>query len=279
MEWARFLAYITGTVDRELLLRNEYLAAENRILKAQVRGRLCLSNSDRVTLGEIGHRLGRKALGEVANAALPDTILGWYRRLIARKFNGSPSRRSPGRPRVNPRIVRLIVRMAKENSSWGYDRIVGALANARTAGPKPEPECLRRAMDQVSKGRVFVQAHSVRRTLLEASTQRICSALPCRAKSSRQRQRLAVSAAKSSREGKCPAVPSRYRHRQRGAATVPRATGWAPTLLPSRGRVIARSRFKPELRLRRCDPVIQEAVACGRCFTTRCPISGASIGS
>jgi hypothetical protein len=128
MEWARLLAYITGTVDRELLLRNEYLAAENRILKAQSRGRLCLSNADRATLGEIGHRLGRKALGEVANAALPDTILGWYRRLVAGKFDGSKARRSPGRPRVDPRVEQLIVRMAKENSSWGYDRIVRALA-------------------------------------------------------------------------------------------------------------------------------------------------------
>ena len=46
MDWARVLAYITGTVDQELLLRNEYLVAENRILKAQVNGRLLLSNSD-----------------------------------------------------------------------------------------------------------------------------------------------------------------------------------------------------------------------------------------
>ena len=129
MEWARLLAYITGTVDQELLLRNDYLAAENRILKAQIRGRLCLSNADRATLGEIGHRLGRRALGEVANAALPDTILAWYRRLVARKFDGCKSRRSPGRPRVDRRVEQLIVRMAKENSCWGYDRIVGALAN------------------------------------------------------------------------------------------------------------------------------------------------------
>jgi putative transposase len=86
MEWARLLAYITGTVDQELLLRNEYLAAENRILKAQLQGRLSLSEAERGTLGEIRHRLGRKALGEVATAALPDTILGWYRRLVARKF-------------------------------------------------------------------------------------------------------------------------------------------------------------------------------------------------
>jgi hypothetical protein len=75
MEWARILAYITGTVDQQLLLRNEYLVAENRILKAQLDGRLRLSDAERTRLGDIGHRQGRKALGEVAIAALPDTIL------------------------------------------------------------------------------------------------------------------------------------------------------------------------------------------------------------
>jgi putative transposase len=48
MEWARILAYITGTVDQQLLLRNEYLVAENRILKAQLQGRLRLSDAERV---------------------------------------------------------------------------------------------------------------------------------------------------------------------------------------------------------------------------------------
>jgi hypothetical protein len=61
MEWARILAYVTGTVDQELLAWNEYLAAENRILQAQLKGRLNLSHAERATLGEIGHRLGRKA--------------------------------------------------------------------------------------------------------------------------------------------------------------------------------------------------------------------------
>jgi hypothetical protein len=65
MEWARILAYITGTVDQELLLRNEYLVAENRILKAQLKERLRLSDAERAKLGEIGHRLGRKALGSL----------------------------------------------------------------------------------------------------------------------------------------------------------------------------------------------------------------------
>ena len=88
MDWARILAYVTGMVDQELLTRNEYLAAENRILKAQLKGRLQLSNAERATLGEIGHRLGGKALAEVASVARPDTILAWYRKLIARKFDG-----------------------------------------------------------------------------------------------------------------------------------------------------------------------------------------------
>jgi hypothetical protein len=110
MEWARILAYITGTVDQELLLRNEYLAAENRILKAQLQRRPRLSDAERMTLGEIGLRLGRKALSEVATAALPDTILKWYRALVARKFEGSCARRTPGRPRIGKEIEKLIRR-------------------------------------------------------------------------------------------------------------------------------------------------------------------------
>ena len=73
------------------------------LLKAQLKGRLKLSDAERATLGEIGHRLGRQVLGEVANVARPDTILAWYRKLVARKFDGSKARRSPGRPRIKPR--------------------------------------------------------------------------------------------------------------------------------------------------------------------------------
>jgi putative transposase len=117
------------TRGQELLLRNEYLVAENRILKAQLNGRLRLSGGERAKLGEIGHRLGRKALGEVATVALPDTILAWYRRLVARTFDGPRARRARGRPPIDREVEELIVRMAKENRTWGYDRIVGALAN------------------------------------------------------------------------------------------------------------------------------------------------------
>src|SRR5262244_3920834 len=129
MDWARVLAYVTGTVDQELVARNEYLTAENRILKAQLKGRLKLSDAERATLGEIAHRLGRNALAEVATVAKPETILAWYRKLVARKFDGSKARRGPGRPRIKGEVEQLIVRMAKENRDWGYDRIAGALAN------------------------------------------------------------------------------------------------------------------------------------------------------
>jgi putative transposase len=120
---------VTGTVDQELLVRNEYLATENRILKAQLTGRPKLSDAERGALGEIGHCLGRKALADVATVARPDTILGWYRKLVARKFDGSKARRGPGRPRTKREVEQLIVRVAGENRDWGYDRIAGALAN------------------------------------------------------------------------------------------------------------------------------------------------------
>jgi len=127
-KWARLLAYITGLVNQKLLLQNEYLAAENRILRAHLPARIRLSDPERSTLAEIGKRLGRTALQQVACVAKPDTILAWYRRLIARKFDGSKFRK-PGRPPIAPAIEALIVRFARENSGWGYDRIVGALAN------------------------------------------------------------------------------------------------------------------------------------------------------
>ena len=129
MLWARLLAYVTGTVNQELLLRNEYLAAENRILRDQIKCRLLLSEGEKATLAEIAHRLGRMVLEDVAATAKPDTILGWYRKFIANKFDGSKFRRSVGRPKVDQEIERSVVRMASENPSWGYDRIVGALAN------------------------------------------------------------------------------------------------------------------------------------------------------
>ena len=69
MLWARMVAYVSGTVNQELLLRNEYLGAENRILRGQIKGRLLLSEGEKAALAEIAQRLGRKALEELAAVA------------------------------------------------------------------------------------------------------------------------------------------------------------------------------------------------------------------
>ena len=102
---------------------------ETWILRDQIKGGLLLSKGEKDTLAEIAHRLGRKALEDVAATAKPDTILGGYRKLVANKFDGSRFRRRVGRPRIDEETERWVVQMAKESPNWGYARIVGALAN------------------------------------------------------------------------------------------------------------------------------------------------------
>jgi hypothetical protein len=152
MLWARLLAYVSGTVNQELLLRNEYLVAENRILRGQIKGRLLLSDGEKVTVAEIAHCLGRMALKDVAATAKPNTILGWYRKLIANKFNGSRFRKRVGRPRVAEEIERLVVRMANENPSWGYKNLYDECGGVRGLSEGP-------LLAQQANGRGISQGH------------------------------------------------------------------------------------------------------------------------
>src|SRR5262249_40573334 len=124
---ARVLAFVTGLVNQELLLRNEYLTAENRILRAHLPRRLRLSDAERSTLAEIAKRFRRKALKDIARVTEPDTLLAWYRRLVAEKFDGSRRRAYPGRPRVSPEIEALVVRFAWENLAYFADRFAQVL--------------------------------------------------------------------------------------------------------------------------------------------------------
>ena len=126
MDWKKLLGSITESVDEELRLRNAYLTVENRILRQQLPGRMQLCDSDRKALAEIGKQLGRKALAEVATIAQPDTILAWYRTLVVQPCERGQPRTSVGRPPIAQEIEDVVVRMARENRSWGYDRLVGA---------------------------------------------------------------------------------------------------------------------------------------------------------
>jgi hypothetical protein len=130
---ARLLPYLTGMVNQQLLRQNEYLLAENRILRAHLPSRLLLTDPERSTLAVLGKRLGRRGLEPVATAAKPDTILAWFRKLVAQKFDGSRYRLYPGRPPLGREITELIVRLARENSDWGYDRIAGAWVTSYAA--------------------------------------------------------------------------------------------------------------------------------------------------
>jgi putative transposase len=117
------LVTLAGWVNRHQQHVIEYLIEENRVLKAQLKGRrLRLTDDQRRRLAAKGHRLGRRVVRQVATIVTPDTILRWHRQLIARKWTFTPR---PGRPGVMKEISTLIVRMATENPAWGYARIQG----------------------------------------------------------------------------------------------------------------------------------------------------------
>jgi transposase len=120
---------VVGWVNRHQEDLIDYLREENRVLRELLGPQpLRLTDAQRLRLAVRGKQLGRRALMQVAGVVTPDTILRWYRRLIAQKYDGSPRRRR-GRPVTLRAIADIVVRMAGENPQWGYTRIQGALAN------------------------------------------------------------------------------------------------------------------------------------------------------
>jgi putative transposase len=129
MNWKRMLAYVTDSVDQELLLRNQYLVTENRVLRNQIKGRVVLSDPERLGLATIAKQLSRKALAEVAQIVRPETLLAWHRRLIAEKFDDFKNRSAVEPRSTTAEVHELVLRFAQDNRAWGYRRIVGVLYN------------------------------------------------------------------------------------------------------------------------------------------------------
>src|SRR5918911_138628 len=124
------IAMLAGWLQRHQQQVIAYLQEENRVLKAQLGSqRLQLTDTERRRLAALAYPLGRKCLKEMAPLATPDTLMRWYHRLIAQKFDGSTHRSPLGRPPVAEEVERLAVQMTEENPTWGYRRIQGALAN------------------------------------------------------------------------------------------------------------------------------------------------------
>ena len=120
---------VAGWISQQQRDVIDYLQEENRVLREHLAPRrLRFTDAQRRRLAAKAKTLGRQTLAEIETLVTPDTLLGWHRRLIAQKYDGS-RRRGPGRPRVMEEIRQLIVRMATENRDWGYTRIRGALAN------------------------------------------------------------------------------------------------------------------------------------------------------
>lgn len=165
--WQLLSVIVAGAISERQQHVIDYLKEENRVLRDQLgERRLRLTDDQRKRLAVRGKTLGRKLLAEVCCIVTPDTILRWHRKLIAVKYDGS-AKRGPGRPRVLGEIRRLVVRLALDNSSWGYTRIrdeLGSLGHqvARSTvadildqhGILPAPE-----RDRATSWRQFLRAH------------------------------------------------------------------------------------------------------------------------
>ena len=128
--WQLLLVILAGWVNRQQQEVIEYLRTENQVLQEKLgRKRILLTDDQRRRLAVKGKILGRKRLAEVGTLFTPDTILRWHRMLVAKKWDYSQRRGATGRPRTPQEIVDLVLRLARENPSWGYDRIQGALQN------------------------------------------------------------------------------------------------------------------------------------------------------
>ncbi len=123
------LMLMAGWVNRRQLEAIDYLKEENRVLREQLGGRrLRFTDDQRRRLAAKGKVVGGGVLEELAGVVTPETILRWYRELIAKKYDGT-TRRGAGRPVRSPTVRELVVTLATENPSWGYTRLLGALCN------------------------------------------------------------------------------------------------------------------------------------------------------
>ena len=128
--WQLLLVILAGWVNQQQQQIIDFQRMEMDVLKEKLgKKRIILNDDQRRRLAVKGKVLGRKVLQEIGCLFTPDTILRWHRELVAQKWDYSNRRNKPGRPPTSEEVTQLVLQMARENPSWGYDRIVGALAN------------------------------------------------------------------------------------------------------------------------------------------------------
>ncbi|MFC2171829.1 hypothetical protein ACFLU6_04270 [Acidobacteriota bacterium] len=123
--WQFLLIGFAGWVNRQQQRTIEYLITENQVLREKVgKERILLNDDQRRRLAVKGKLLGRRLLQQLATIVSPDTILRWHRQRLAQKWDYSDRRKKMGRPRISEDIVALVVQLARENPSWGYERTI-----------------------------------------------------------------------------------------------------------------------------------------------------------
>jgi putative transposase len=112
-------------LDQELWKAIDYLKEQVRVLEEQQEKdkRILLDNHQRMRLAAKAKQLTRELLEQTTVLFTPETILSWYRRLIAQKYDGSQNCKHPGRPKISQEIIDLVIRFKQENPRWGYTRI------------------------------------------------------------------------------------------------------------------------------------------------------------
>ena len=167
--WQLYIGILVGWVNRQQQEAIDYLRTENQVLKEKLgKNRILLNDDQRRRLAVKGKVLGRKRIEEVGTLFTPDTILRWHRKLVAEKWDYSKRRKKkPGRPPLSEQVRELVLRFARENPTWGYDRIAGAVQNVghsirdesvgnilRQNGIEPAPSRKRK-----TSWKPFIQAH------------------------------------------------------------------------------------------------------------------------
>ncbi|MFP6903867.1 MAG: integrase core domain-containing protein [Verrucomicrobiota bacterium] len=160
------LAALTSWLTREQAEVIKYLQEENRVLRERLPSkRIRFTDAERCRLAKKAMVLGRARLKELCPIVTPDTLLRWHRQLVAEKYDGTQGKKRVGRPPVMLEIRRLVIRMAEDNSSWGYTRIKGALMNVghevgrTTIARILKEEGIVPAPDRSTKWSTFLQAH------------------------------------------------------------------------------------------------------------------------
>ena len=124
--WITIATLIAYCIDKELYKAIDYLREQVRVLvehQAKQNKRIILTNRQRMRIAAKAKRLSRKMLEQCTELFTADTVMRWYHKLIAEKYDGSHNRSKPGRPQITPEVVALVIKFKEENPRWGYEKI------------------------------------------------------------------------------------------------------------------------------------------------------------